>query len=205
MSTLPSLNHALSSDFDYRQYKTSQSWTQSTQLKSNRTPIINWTPHRLQAGKVDSFKPLAIIGRIDLSTNLRTKCTYAWTRMLNEANQSTCQLNIASIQSQMHAASQSKLVSVNEERSTEEDKDNKDIHLELQSHKDSEELDNLNEQSWMCNNKGSKSKPKAIPDKRLAVRSDVVNKTLLRSLKRYYTAEFENFTQFKLQGKTMQK
>ena len=125
--------------------------------------------------------------------------------MLNKANQSTCQLNIASIQSQMHAASQSKLVSANEERSTEEDKDNKDIHLELQSHKDSDELDNLNEQSWMCNNKGSKSKPKAIPDKRLAVRSDVVNKTLLRSLKRYYTAEFENFTQFKLQGKTMQK
>lgn len=58
---------------------------------------------------------------------------------------------------------------------------------------------------WMQDPKSSKTRPKALPDKKLAIRSDVVNKTLLRSLKRYYTAEFERQTQSKISTKSTQK
>ena len=44
-----------------------------------------------------------------------------------------------------------------------------------------------------------------IINNRLAVRSDVVNKTLLRSLKRYYTSEFEKLVNCNLHGKIAQK
>lgn len=49
------------------------------------------------------------------------------------------------------------------------------------------------------------NKPKSVADSKLAVRSDVVNKTLLRSLKRYYTAKFEHETGFKNLSKEQQK
>ena len=48
-------------------------------------------------------------------------------------------------------------------------------------------------------------RPKPVSDKKLAVRSDVVNKTLLRSLKRYYTAKFEEETGYKRLSKDQQK
>lgn len=44
----------------------------------------------------------------------------------------------------------------------------------------------------MQDTRSSQGKVKEAVNKRLAVRSDVVNKTLLRALKRYYTAKFEN-------------
>lgn len=49
------------------------------------------------------------------------------------------------------------------------------------------------------------SKTNSSSESKLAVRSDVVNKTLLRSLKRYYTSEFEKVVKWNLHGKLINK
>ena len=88
MNTLPSLNHALSSDFDYSHYKTSRSNDQSSQPTVKRTPIISSTPHRLQTGTPDSFRPIVVVGQIDMTASVRAKRTYAWTHVSVNANAS---------------------------------------------------------------------------------------------------------------------
>lgn len=63
-------------------------------------------------------------------------------------------------------------------------------------------IENFQDKPWMQQrNKDVLYKPKALTDSKLAIRSDVVNKTLLRSLKRYYTARFEQDTSYKTAGK----
>ena len=209
MNTLPSLNDALSSSFNYRGLNTTQNSVQMNEPKPKRISIINSTPTKLVKQVDDDFKPMKIIGRIDLSSHLRSNSAYAWTHIVKEANPDPCKANSSTKEAESTPTRESRMVSVNEEHSTEEDKENKDIMAESdsqkESEKDSDDMKNLNEQSWLWNTKGSRLKPKAIHDKKLAVRSDVVNKTLLRSLKRYYTAEFENFSKFKLQSKSTQK
>lgn len=63
-------------------------------------------------------------------------------------------------------------------------------------------IENFQDKPWMQQrNKDILYKPKSFSDSKLAIRSDVVNKTLLRSLKRYYTARFEQDTNYKTVGK----
>jgi len=172
----------------------------TSQPRKSRAIIVPSTVYKKQENDAAPFK---VIGRISLQESRRNHYSYAWTIHSKLSSDSAPGQADEEKQSQPAELEETKQPAVHEERSTEDEKDLNNIVSAMQ--KDSDLLNDLDDKSWLGHTKGSKSRPRAISDKKLAVRSDVVNKTLLRSLKRYYTAKFENDVKYKSPTKSAQK
>jgi hypothetical protein len=205
MSTLPSLNVVLFNNGESEMHATQ---TNNGLRAINEVSVglrAEEAASRVYSNREDIFTPLKVIGRIDLKGHLIQRPGYAW-RPFKKDSYST--MNESQPDEQKNDKSEDKDVFF--ERNN---KENADGRVETSGEGNAisiegEEEDIIRDfqsKPWMQDPKANKSRPKSFPDKKLAIRSDVVNKTLLRSLKRYYTAEFEKTTLNTLSGKFTSK
>lgn len=204
MNTLPSLSLVFSGHTDFQRVETPSQNTQQNGIQQPDESQHKASDESFEKNEQDMFNALKVVNKIDLKAHAYSNPGYAW-KVYKKTSSST--LSESSIE-------EKKVVSIPDETTKNQSQAlNAGDHLEEAKPTESYELDNCNadsiedfeNKSWMQDPKSNKSRPKSIPDKKLAVRSDVVNKTLLRSLKRYYTAKFEELTQGKFQGKSAQK
>lgn len=205
MSTLPPLNAVL--------FNNGEAEMRATQIKTDlqanhelsEAPMEHEVASRLNNNRQDIFTPLKVIGKIDLKGHLNHQPGYAW-KPYKKDSYST--MNESQPDEQKDEKSEEKDVSFDCN-----DEENAEGRVEISNGANAIDIENEDEdiirdfqnKPWMQDPKANKSRPKSFPDKKLAIRSDVVNKTLLRSLKRYYTAEFEKTSLDKLSGKSTSK
>lgn len=206
MNTLPSLSQALSGHTSFEQ---SQNNRQNMCFQKIEQPVQATHAqgeNSVKKPKVDMFTPIKIIGKLNLKSHLSSKPGYAWS-IVKKNSTSTDNHSLNEEKPQAENKEEELKGSVQgEDKTTSDGKDKADNSVLVLPESSSQDLiDEFQNKPWMQDPKSHKNKQKAVPDKKLAVRSDVVNKTLLRSLKRYYTSLFEEETKQKLSGKEAQK
>lgn len=204
MSTLPSLNTALFGLQSFKQTEPNCINKQEQECEKGMPTQPTLDNDKKETSEVDIFTPMRVIGRMDLRTHALSKPGYAWT-IYKKTSDSTIgnsdndEPKVSEsvgekVDSKQHADAQSM------DDFSDKPESKSDMHNTTE-----DLIEEFQNKPWMQDPKSNKCRPKAIPDKKLAVRSDVVNKTLLRSLKRYYTAKFDESTKGKLQNKGNQK
>jgi len=167
-----------------RSYKSSSmsSMEKSTEERTKESTLD------LRRNTTDVFSPIAVINHMDFSQRVASMPTYPWKLVTNkdrhtnstkidDGSTSLTQKNSHEIMSHVH---QPKIPTIPM---------TVEVHL---SNSKGIGQESLNEDGQSLEGINTKTSPRKTPSQsHLAIRSDVVNKTLLRSLKRYYTSLFE--------------
>lgn len=151
------------------------------------------------------FIPIKVIGHIDLKARVNRDTDYPWMAFKRESTKSCGESLMEEEPANYHERQAVKPTPTLDTKGVDDFKDMSEAKNSVSAEGNDNLLEKFENETWLKTGKGNKTKPKAIADKKLAIRSDVVNKTLLRSLKRYYTAKFEADPRFRTTSRSPQK
>lgn len=166
--------------------------------------IINSNPVQIIRKREELFKPIKIIGNTNFPSILRTDCSKVWTRVQQSNKQNIYKHDLQAKHEEDPGISLNDNSQPETKQITQKENGVIEVHLDL-NRPQSQKQEDLKSQSESSQPQHLCNKGNTAGDSKLAVRSDVVNKTLLRSLKRYYTSEFEKVVKCNLHGKLPNK
>jgi hypothetical protein len=206
MSILPGLKEVL---FNHAEEQTTQIHSGNTTDFVCKKDVVAYDSASISKSDTKTqhgYIPLKTIGNVNYVCDAKKSAKYPWT-IYQKVTSST--KDDSEIEEQKSIPDKQKDHSVNQRIF--ESSDRKTLHKPSPNIDDQSNdlIETFQDKPWMqqksidklIENDTASIKPKRRIGRKLAIRSDVVNKTLLRSLKRYYTAKFETATDYKAAGK----